>query len=217
MTAKEDSAEALREEILEQARDQSEEIIRQARDQADKILAAAAAEAQGVRDKLIEKSRAEALRRRELIESTVPVEAGRIRVARIESLLESAREEARRRLSSREGFEYREVLIALASEAISRMAGVSFVAKVGETDRASLDDRLAEEITLRVGRPGLTVTLAFDRAMDGGGVVIEDTDASQIWDNGLLARLDRMWPELRQQVAVEASFVATAQSGEESQ
>jgi vacuolar-type H+-ATPase subunit E/Vma4 len=217
MTANEDSAESLREEILEQAREESGEIIRRARDEAEKLLAAAAAEAQTVRDRLIEKGRAEALRRRELIESTVPVETGRIRVARIESLLESIREEARKRLLSRTGFEYREVLITLASQAITHMAGVSFVAKVAEADRALLDNGFADEITRRVGRPGLSVTFAFDPTMNGGGVSIEDADASQIWDNGLLKRLDRMWPELRQQVAVWALFVPATQSGEENQ
>lgn len=215
MAAMDDSAESLREEILEQAGEESGEIIRRARDEAEKLLAAAAVEAQSVRDSLIEKGRAEALRRRELIESTIPVETGRIRIARIESLLESVREEARKRLLSHEGFEYREALMTLASQAISRMAGVSFVAKVAEADRAFLDNGAAEEIARRVDRPGLSVTLSFDRTMKGGGVSIEDADGSQIWDNGLLERLDRMWPELRQQVALRALLVPAAESGEE--
>jgi vacuolar-type H+-ATPase subunit E/Vma4 len=217
MTANEDSADSLREEILEQAREESGEIIKRASAEAEKILAAAAAEAQSARDKLLEKGRAEARRRRELIESTVPVETGRIRVARIESLLESIREEARKRLLSHEGFEYREVLIILASLAISGMDGASFTVKIAESDRALLDKGLPEEITRRVGGPGLTITLAFDPTMNSGGVSIEDRDASQIWDNGLAKRLDRMWPELRQQVALAASFVTATHSNEGSQ
>ena len=157
MAPNDDSAETLREEILEQAREESEEIIRRAREEAEKILADAAAEAQSVRDRIIEKGRAEAARRRELIEATVPVEAGRIRVARIEALLESVREEARRRLLARQGFEYREVLMTLASEAIARMAGDRFVVRIAEADRAFLGDALGEEIARRVGRPGLSV------------------------------------------------------------
>lgn len=212
MTADGDSAEALREEILEQARDQSGEIIGQARDQADKILAAAAAEAQSLRDKLIEKARTEALRRKELIQSTVPVETGRFRVARIESLLESVREEARRRLLSREDLDYREVLITLASLAIGHMSGVSFRAKVAEADRVVLDNGAVEEITHRVGRPGLSVTITSDPTVNGGGVSIEDVDASQIWNNGLVERLDRMWPELRHQIAQRTMLIPAAQS-----
>jgi len=217
MTANGDSAESLREEILEQARDQAKEIIGQAHDQADKILATAAAEGQNLRDKLIEKARAEAHRRKELSDSTVPVETGRFRVARIESLLESVREEVRRRLLSHEGFEYREVLITLASLAISRMTGDQFAVKLSEADRSALENSVGEEIASRVGRPGLIVTLAFDPTMNGGGVSVEDVDASQIWDNGLLARLERMWPELRRQIALGALFVPAVQSGEEGQ
>lgn len=215
MTADDDSAESLREEILEQARDQVKEIIGRARDQADNILAAAAAEGQNLRDRLIEKARADARRRKELIESTVPVETGRFLVARIESLLEAVREEVRRRLLAHEGFEYREVLIALVSLAISHMTGNQFVVKLSESDRSSLESSVGEEIVSRVDRPGLIVTLAFDPTINGGGVSVEGADASQIWDNGLLARLDRMWPELRRQIALGASFVPAVRSGEE--
>jgi len=215
MTTNDDSAEGLREEILEQARNQAEEILEQARNQADKILAAAAAEGQSLRDRLIEKARAEAHRRKELIESTVPVETGRFRVARIESLLESVREEVQRRLLSHEGFEYREVLIGLTSLAISRMAGNQFVVKLSEADGSSLGKSTGEEIANRVDRPGLVVTLVFDPTMNGGGVSIEGADASQIWDNGLLERLERMWPELRRAIALGALFVPAVHSGEE--
>lgn len=217
MATSEESAERLRDEILDQAREESEEIIRRARDEAEKILAAAAAEAQVIHDKLIEKGQAETIRRKELVESTIPVETGRIRIARIESLLESVREEARKRLLSHEGLEYREVLVTLAGRAISRMRGNHFIAKVAEADRASLGNGVGEEIASRVDRPGLSVTLAFDPAMNGGGVTVEDADASQIWDNGLLKRLDRMWPELRQQIAAGALFGPEKQSGEEGQ
>ena len=155
MTANDDSAESLRVEIFEQARDQAKEIIGQARNQADKILASAAAEGQNLRDKLIEKARAEAHRRKELSDSTVPVETGRFRVARIESLLESVREEVRRRLLSHEGFEYRDVLITLASLAISHMTGNQFVVKLSEADRSALEDSVGEEIASHLERPGV--------------------------------------------------------------
>lgn len=217
MATSEESAERLRQEILDQAREESEEIIKRARDEAEKILATAVAEAKGVHDRLMEKGRAEAIRRKELIESTIPVETGRIRVARIESLLESVREQVRKRLLSHEGLEYREVLVTLAGQAISRMRGDHFIAKVAEADRASIGNGVGEEIASRVGRPGLKVTLAFDPAMNGGGITIEDADATQIWDNGLLKRLDRMWPELRQQIATGALLGPEKQSGEEGQ
>ena len=124
-------------------------------------------------------ARAEAARRRELILATVPVEAGRLRSARVEALLESVREEVRRRLLAREGFDYRETVVALAAEAMKQMPGSAFVVKLSAADRAALGDGLAEEIARRVGRSPLNVTIAEDPAATDGGVVIQDAEAAR--------------------------------------
>lgn len=217
MATNRDSAGTLREEILEEARRKSEEIVRRARQDAENLLAAAAVEASRVREEQLDRARAEAVRRRELIQAMVPVETGRLRVARIESLLESVHEEARQRLLARRGFQYREAVINLAALAISRMAGVAFVAKVPEADRTLLGDGLCEEVMHRVGNSALKVTLSFDPDITEGGVIVEDAEACRIWDNGLLRRLERMWPELRRQIALRASFVPKTESGRTSQ
>ena len=101
----------------------AEEIVIRAQQDAEVILANATAEADRLRQERLDQARVEASRRSELILATVPVETGRLRAARIEALLESVREEARQRLLAREGFEYRETVIALAAHAISQMAG----------------------------------------------------------------------------------------------
>ncbi len=160
----------------------------------------------------LDQARVEASRRSELILATVSVETGRLRAARIEALLESVHEEARQRLLAREGFEYRETIIALASYAINRMAGAEFVVKLSEVEQTILGDGLAEEITRRVGRP-VNINILYVEDITGGGVVIEDAEARQVWDNRLLKKLERLWPELRQQIAVEASFVPKTVSG----
>ncbi len=82
-----------------EARRESEEIVSRARQDAEDLLAAAAVEASRVREEQLDRARAEAARRRELILATVPVETGRLRVVRIESLLESVHEEARRAIA----------------------------------------------------------------------------------------------------------------------
>jgi vacuolar-type H+-ATPase subunit E/Vma4 len=93
------------------------------------------------------------------------------------------------------------------------MAGIAFVVKVSEADRTLLSDGLAEEITHRVGRPALNVTVSYEPDITGGGVIVEDAEARQMWDNRLLKRLERMWPELRRQIAVQVSFVPKTESG----
>jgi vacuolar-type H+-ATPase subunit E/Vma4 len=217
MATNQDSAGILREEILAEARRQSEGILERARQYTEDALATAAAEADKVRGEQLDQARAEAARRRELILATVPVEEGRMRIARVESLLESVHEEARQRLVAHDGFEYREAVIALAARAAGRMAGVAFVVKVSEAGRTLLGDGLAEEVTHRVGRSALNVTVSYESDITGDGPVVEDAEGHQMWDNRFLKRLERMWPELKQQIAVQASLVPKRESGRDSQ
>jgi vacuolar-type H+-ATPase subunit E/Vma4 len=213
MATDQESAGVLREEILAEAQRESEGILARARQYAEGVLVTAAADANKEREEQLDRGRAEAARRRELILATVPVEAGRLRVLRVESLLESVREEARGRLLAHDGFKYREAVITLAALALGHMAGVAFVVKVSEGDRTLLGDGLADEIARRVGRSPLDVAVAYDSEIPGGGVIVEDSSACQIWDNRLLKRMERMWPELRRQIAVQASFVQKTESG----
>jgi len=206
------STEVLREEILAAARREGEEIVSRARQDAEVFLTSAVGEADRIRQERLDQARAEAARQSELILATVTVETGRLRAARVEALLESVYEEACQRLVAREGFEYLETVIGLASHAISQMAGVGFVVKLSEADQTILGDGLAEEIAHRVGRP-VSITISYELGITGGGVIVEDTEARQVWDNRLVKRLERLWPELRRQVAVEATFVPKTGSG----
>ena len=212
MTMDQNSTEVLREEILAAARREGEEIVSRARQDAEVFLTSAVAEADRIRQEQLDQARAEAARQSELILATVTVETGRLRAARVEALLESVYEEACQRLVAREGFEYLETVIGLASHAISQMAGVGFVVKLSEADQTILGDGLAEEIAHRVGRP-VGIAISYEPGITEGGVIIEDTEARQMWDNRLVKRLERLWPELRRQVAVEATFVPKTGSG----
>ena len=212
MTMNQNSTEVLREEILAAARREGEEIVSRARQDAEVFLTSAVGEADRIRQERLDQARAEAARQSELILATVTVETGRLRAARVEALLESVYGEACQRLVAREGFEYLETVIGLASHAISQMAGDGFVVKLSEADQTILGDGLAEEIAHRVGRP-VSITISYELGITGGGVIVEDTEARQVWDNRLVKRLERLWPELRRQVAVEATFVPKTGSG----
>ena len=207
MTTNQNSTEILREEILADARREGEAIVGRARQDAEVFLTSAAAEADQVRQERLDHARAEAARQSALILATVTVETGRLRAARVEGLLESVYEDACQRLLAHEGFEYRETVIALASHAISQMAGVGFVVKLSDADRTIMGDGLAGEIAHLVGRP-VSINILHEPGITRGcGVVVEDTEARQVWDNRLVKRLERLWPELRRQIAVEANFV----------
>ncbi len=213
MATDRDAAGILSEEILDEARKEAGEIVKRARQEAENILAATGAEAGRVREEQLERTRAEAVRRTELIQATVPLETGRMRVRRIESLLESVHQRAREQLFARRGFTYRDALVALAAMAIGQMTGTAFSVKVPMADQAMLGDGLREDIAQRAGQPGLQIDLSADPVAGTGGVVVEDADVRQVCDNCLLKRLERMWPDLRRQIAQRASFVPKTESG----
>lgn len=201
------SPEILCDEILADARRESEEILGRARQEAGALLARAAAEAEQIRHEHLAQAQDEAVRRRELILATVAVEAGRLRAARIETQLQSIREATRQKLQSRDGFDYGATIVALAADALNRMTGDTFVVKLAPADRAIFGDRLAEEIAQRIGRPS-TITIADEPATRDGGPIIQDREGRQIWDNRFQSRLERLWPELRRQIAIATSLVA---------
>ncbi len=205
--------EVLREEILADARQQSEQILGKARQDAESLIAKAVAEAEKAHKERLDAARAEAARRKELILSTVPVEAGRRRSARIEALLQAIHDDAHERLLSRDGSDYRETLVVLSVDAVRRMNGNAFVVKLSPSDRASFGAGLAEEIARRDGRSPLTITLADDPSITGGGVIVQDVEGQHVWDNRLAARLERLWPQFRLQIAVQAGLVLVSKPG----
>lgn len=206
MTTNQNSAEKLSAEILADARRRAEEIVTSACNNAEVILTGAAAEADQVRQRLLEQALADAARRSALIMATVPVETGRLLAARVEAFLESVHDEACQRLLARDGFEYRETVISLASQAIRQMAGDEFIVKLSIAEQTIADNGLAEEIAHHAER-SVSISISWEEDIAGDGVIIEATEGRQVWDNSLLKRLERMWPELRRQIAVQASFV----------
>jgi len=206
MTTNQDSAGKLSAEILADARRRAEEIVVRAHKDAEAFLAGSASEADKVRKNIFDQARAEADRLSSLILATVPIEIGRQLLARVEALLESVHDEVCQRLVARDSVEYREIVIALASDAIRRMAGIEFVVKLSGTDQTIVDDGLAEDIVHRAGR-SVSISISHEEDIIGDGVIIEDAGGRQVWDNRLLKRLERLWPELRRQIAAQAALV----------
>lgn len=198
---------ALVAEVLAQARQQADETVRRARQTAQALLDRAAAEAGQRRQRQLEAARTEAARRKALALASVPIEVNRLRLARVESLLQSVREAAFARLQDRTAFDYGEALANLAVEALTSMDGNAFVVSLAPGERAVFGDALAEQIRRRTGRGSLEVTVADEASATGGGVRVEDPQGRQVWDNRFEARLARLWPELRRQLAVATGLL----------
>lgn len=199
--------------IIAEARGESDRILEHARHEADALLAKADVDAKTLRQERLTQARAEAVRRSELVLATVPLESGRLRSRRVDGLLESIREELQQRLRAGHDFDVRESVVALVAAALQRMDGSAFVIRVAESDRAALGDRLSDAIARRVGLPALDLKIVSDATLRKGDGIIEDLEGRQIWDNRLEARLRRLWPELRRQIAVQSGLTPGSESG----
>ena len=197
--------EALRREILEEARRAGERLVIQAQEDAATLLAKATDEAETKRRAQLDAARKEAERRAGQIRATIPVEAGRRQASHLERQLQSLLDEILQRLLARKGYDYQEYLLSSSALAISRMAGTRFVVKLAPADHTAAGDTWVPEIIQRANRPSLHITLQADPSITSGGAVVEDEAGQQIWDNRLTSRLKRLWPELRHQIAAQGS------------
>jgi vacuolar-type H+-ATPase subunit E/Vma4 len=188
------TSEVLTRAVLDDARRQADAIVARARQQATAAVAQATAEAELARQERLTAAQAEAVRRTEAIHASISVAIGRLRATRVEALLQSLYDAARQRLVARQGYDYRETLVALVAEAAEQMGGTALVVRLSPADRATVADRLGQFM------------LVEDPAITEGGAVVLDADGRREWDNQLPARLDRLWPELRRQIVLQGSL-----------
>ena len=205
------SHEVLRDEILADAQRQAARAIRKAEREAKAVLDKATGESQEERSSKLATAQAEADRKRTLIFATVPVEIGRMHAAHVEKELLSFRDKVRDKLLARKGFDYGETLVTLAAEALARMEGDTFVLELSEQDRKTFGAELADIVPDLAGRPDVTVTVDNQPAPIESGVIVRDPQGRQIWNNSLEARLERMWPLLRSQIAEHMGLQANTE------
>jgi hypothetical protein len=71
---------------------------------------------------------------------------------------------------------------------------------------------LLEAIRRRWTRPWLKLDVGDDPEARDGDWILQDEEGRQMWYLGLEARLDRVWPDLRRQIAAQAGFVDSEES-----
>ena len=210
-SAQSSTEQVLQEEILADARRQAQDARERAKKEAEAILAKARIEAENDRRVQAQAAEVEAKRRRELTLATIPVVVGRRRADCIEAALNQIRDEAARLLAARQGFDYRQAVIRLAAEALAQMAGNRFVIEVSDSDSQALGQGWVEEAGRQSGRSGLELSTAPAKMQNQAGVLIRDAEGRQVWDNTLPARLERLWPALRHELAVATRLVSGAE------
>ena len=197
-----DSSEALCKEILASAERERDEIVQSAMRDAEDLVDKANAGADNARQKRLDEAHAEGRRLRDITSASASVEARRLRLERIEVLLESIRSEVREKLSGlRSDGNYRDIIVGLAASAIEGIAGDNFIVRLPEEERSLLGSDVGRLIAGRAGRPEGSIKVLFEPMTPGDGPVIEDADGGQVWDNRFPARLERLWPQFRRLIA----------------
>lgn len=181
-------------EILADAQRQADILIAQARHEAAALLDHAATESEQARETHLTNARTEAARLTDSARASLPAAIERLRSTRIETLLQTIHEEVRRRLTARQGFDYGDALVAFVAEAARHMPDTALTVRLSPADRVAHGARLG------------AVTLVEDPDSTGG-LTILDAEERRILDNHLTARLDRMWPDLRRLIAIEAGLL----------
>jgi vacuolar-type H+-ATPase subunit E/Vma4 len=193
----------LRAEILNEANRQREEILRSAQEAAAGLMDRAEREARQASDAQLKAATAEANRRREAILSTVAVEAKRLMLNRTEEVLNALHDSVRKQLREGKESDRRQALIELAAQALTGMHGNNFVLRLSPADADELSQTLLDAIPRRAGRLEVKLELTRDPEVRDGDWILQDDEERQQWKVGLEARLERLWPDLRRQIATQ--------------
>jgi len=198
------SEKVLSDEILKDAATKADRIRKRAEREAKKTLAAAATEAEGAREKVLDVARGRADRAAQSILATVEQEAARDLSAAREAELDKMFEAARQRLTAlrQAQGDYPAVVAALAIQAIQAMAADGVTLELAEADRAMATDAWLADVRRRVGRD-VAITVSEQPAAIGGGIVVRSADGHLLYDNSFAARLRRLWPDLRRELAAK--------------
>ncbi len=196
-----DNGESLCAGILDEARAEAERLILLARQEAQSYLGTTTGAEEEKRQEKLSLAEKECARRKARMQASLPVERERLRAIRLETLLTTIHDEIQHRLQTHDGFNYPDMLVALAAQAITRMTGTDFIVSVSPADYAAMGPNFAESIFQHTGKSGLIIHIESDPKLVEGGLFIRDSVGHQEWDNRLSVRLQRLWPDLRLQLA----------------
>ncbi len=200
-----DAAQTLADQILADARKQAEPILTRARREAEDILRRARDDAEGEQTRTVERAEQDAAGEALRIRARTELEMANIRRRAAEDILVRARQqalEALRRQARDDG--YRKQLVRLGLAALREMSGERFELLMRQEDKDAhaqhVARRLAERAAAELGRRA-EIEVADETVNAIGGLVLRSADGHEVCDQTFRARLDRLWEQLREDVA----------------
>ena len=197
------SEELLRQEIMADAQRQAARALRNAEREAAALERSAAEEADEFAARTLEAAREEASRRERLQQAKIPIAKRRLHARHIEDELEVLKAAALELLAPEHRPVTREALLELIAGPLRRMRGDQFVMQLSPADNALLGSDYLPRLRELSGKAGLTLEAGEPLAAADVGPLLRDQTGGQMWDNRLAARLRRLWPSLRREIAKE--------------
>ncbi|NIA21893.1 MAG: hypothetical protein GWP05_08030 [Anaerolineaceae bacterium] len=198
------ASDKLYDEVLADARTKAERERRRGRREAEAMTRKIDGQIKAATEKIMAAARAEADLKRVQIMATVEIEVQRRRRAMMEQALQSVHQEAAKRLSELPDDRLAELQQRLAVEAVEQIPDDNLELALPEASHesrgAAMAERLAEEADRRLDR-NVIIRPADRPAEITDGLVVRSADGSLEVIQSLSARLRRMWPELRLEVA----------------
>lgn len=197
MTREPTAPEVLGEQILATARHEAEQRLARARAEAEARRERAETEANAWRTAELARAQSEAERRRTLVLGALAVEHRKRRLARVALLLETVHDEARQQLCCVEPTRLPALLLGLSLAAARQLDDGPLRIKLSTAEHQTCGPDLALQLAAQLGRARGSVEVVAVADQRGPGPVVEQRDGRRAWDNRLLVRLERLWPELR--------------------
>jgi vacuolar-type H+-ATPase subunit E/Vma4 len=197
----------LRERILEDGRKKAEPVKRRAQRKADEIVQDAREEAKERREQMRHEAEEEAELEAQRILARAELEAENVRRQAREAVLQQARQVARTRLRElADSDDHLQCLARLAVHSLRAMEGDQFELVLPAEEKEQRCDEVLETVKQRAAEEldrDLDLNVADERISCTGGLWVRRPDGHEICDQTFEARLDRLWPQIRAEIADE--------------
>jgi len=190
----------LTDEILSDAKRKADRARKRAEREAKKILAEAGKKADEAAERTLDVARERADRQAQATLATVAIEVQRDLLETREREFDKLFDAARQRLADKASYDYPTTLATLAAEAIVAMRSDDVVVALSGDDKPIATDAWLADARRRVGRD-VTITIAEEPAAIDGGLIVRSADGRLLYDNSFAARLTRLRPDLRRELA----------------
>jgi len=202
-----DGTDALARQILADARRQAEPLVTRARREAEELLRKAGQEAERRRELVRTRAQQRGEAAAQRVRARAELEAENIRRRAQEDILQQARQRAMVGLGEvAASDQHAEMLLRLALAGLAAMSGRRFEVVMRIQDREAHGEHIARALrdhaASELGRQVIVAT-ADETITASGGLVVRRADGRQVCDQTFEARMDRLWPELRVEIAAD--------------